>query len=294
VYAASNTKKKSWIIGLISAHIGNKPVSRLEPGDIMSAVRPVEAAGHNETAHKMVQTAGQICRYARRMGYAKFNPADGLVEDLRPVETKHYATIIDPEGIGHLLRSIDEYSGSISVSYALKLLPYLFLRSMELRGARWTEIDLENAVWTVPAWRRESKKDGGGMKRRREHIVPLSRQVVALYNELKMFTGKGPLCFPSPQSSTVCISDMSLLNGLRRMGFSKEEMTIHGFRAMFSTLINEKKLELGIDPDIIESQLAHAPNDKVRDAYNHAQYLDQRRRMLQTWADYLDELRAKA
>jgi integrase len=163
VCAASNTKKKNWIIGLISAHIGNKPVSRLEPGDIMSAVRPVEAAGHNETAHKMVQTAGQICRCARRMvGYAKFNPADGLVEDLRPVETKHYATITDPEGIGHLLRSIDDYSGSISVSCSLKLLPYFFLRSMELRGARWTEIDLENAVWTVPAWRRESKKDGGG------------------------------------------------------------------------------------------------------------------------------------
>jgi integrase len=207
VYAASNTKKKSWIIGLISAHIGNKPVSKLEPGDIMTAVRPVEAAGHNETAHKMVQTAGQICRYARRMGYSKFNPADGLVEDLRPIETKHYATITDPEGIGHLLRSIDEYSGSISVSYALKLLPYLFLRSMELRGARWTEIDLENAVLTVPAWRRESKKDGGGMKRRREHLVPLSRQVAALFSELKMFTGKGPLCFPSPQSSTTCISD---------------------------------------------------------------------------------------
>jgi integrase len=294
VYAESNTKKKKWIIGLISAHIGHKPVSRIEPGDIMTAVRPVEAAGHVETAHKMAQTAGQICRYARRMGYVTFNAADGLVEDLKPVETRHYATITDPAGIGHLLRCIDEYAGGISVSYALKLLPYLVLRSTELRGARWEEINLETATWIVPAWRRDSKKDGGGMKRRREHIVPLPRQAVALFTSLKMLTGDGALCFPSPHSVSACISDMSLLNGLRRMGFSKDEMTVHGFRAMFSTLINEKKLEWGLDSDIIETQLAHAPNDKVRDAYNHASYLEQRRRMLQTYADYLDELREKA
>ncbi len=170
-------------------------------------------------------------------------------------------------------------------------MPYLALRSAELRGGRWSEIDLDKALWVVSAARRENAKDGGGMKMRIAHAVPLPTQAVRLFRELYLLTGTGEQCFPGRHSASQCISDMALLNGIRRMGFSKEEMTIHGFRAMFSTILNEKKLEWGFDGDIIEAQLAHKEQNTVRDAYNHASYLDKRRELLQRWADYLDELR---
>lgn len=277
---------------MLKEHIGDKPITTLVPADVLSAIRPVEAAGHSVTAHKLAETAGQVFRFARTCGYILFNPADGLKEVLKPVRTRHYATMTDPAAVGHLLRCIDEYEGGVIVGYALKILPYLALRSMELRGGRWSEIDLDKALWIVPAARRENAKDGGGMKMRIAHMVPLPRQVVTLFRELHLLTGSGELCFPGRYSASQCISDMALLNGIRRMGFSKEEMTIHGFRAMFSTILNEKKLEWGFDADIIEAQLAHKEQNTVRDAYNHASYLEKRREMLQRWADYLDELRA--
>ena len=292
VYAASQIKKKQWLLDLLKEHIGDKPITTLVPADVLSAIRPVEAAGHSVTAHKLAETAGQVFRFARTCGYILFNPADGLKEVLKPVRTRHYATMTDPAAVGHLLRCIDEYEGGVIVGYALKILPYLALRSMELRGGRWSEIDLDKALWIVPAARRENAKDGGGMKMRIAHMVPLPRQVVTLFRELHRLTGSGELCFPGRYSASQCISDMALLNGIRRMGFSKEEMTIHGFRAMFSTILNEKKLEWGFDADIIEAQLAHKEQNTVRDAYNHASYLEKRREMLQRWADYLDELRA--
>jgi len=290
-YAASNTKKKQWLIKLLCSHIGDKPFSTIVPADILAAIRPVEAAGQNVTAHKMAETAGQICRFARTCGHIVFNPADGLKEALKPIPEKHYATMTDPAKVGHLLRSIDEYQGGLSVMFALKILPYLALRSMELRGARWSEIDLDKATWVVPASRREKPKDGGGMKMRIAHEVPLPVQVVKLFRELQMLTSNEELCFPGSHSASRCISDMALLNAIRRMGFSKEEMTIHGFRAMFSTMLNERKLDWGIDGDIIEAQLAHKEQNAVRGAYNHASYFEQRRKMMQEWADYLDSLR---
>lgn len=293
VYAASNIKKKQWLIDLLNERIGNKPITALVPADVLAAIRPVETAGHSVTAHKMAETAGQVCRFARTCGYIVFNPADGLKEVLKPIQTKHYATLTDPAAVGHLLRSIDEYQGNVTMAYALKILPYLALRSAELRGGRWSEIDLDNALWIVPASRREKAKDGGGMKMRVAHEVPLPTQVVNLFRELHMLTGNGGLCFPGRHSSSQCISDMALLNAIRRMGFGKEEMTIHGFRAMFSTILNEKKLEWGFDGDIIEAQLAHKEQNAVRGAYNHASYLDKRREMLQRWADFLDELRGQ-
>lgn len=149
------------------------------------------------------------------------------------------------------MRSIDEYQGGTIVSYALRILPYLALRSAELRGGRWSEIDLDKELWIIPASRREKAKDGGGMKMRIAHEVSLPTQVVKLFRELHLLTGKGSLCFPGRHSSLQCISDMVLLNGIRRMGFSKEEMTIHGFCAMFSIFLNEKKLEWGFDADIV-------------------------------------------
>ena len=210
VYAASNIKKKQWLIDLLNEHIGNKPITTLVPADVLGAIRPIEAAGHSVTAHKMAETAGQVCRFARTCGYIVFfNPADGLKEVLKPIQTKHYATLTDPAAVGHLLRCIDEYQGGVIVGYALKILPYLALRSAELRGGRWSEIDLDKAVWIVPASRREKAKDGGGMKMRIAHEVPCPMQVVGFFREPHMLTGNGKLCFPGRHSSQ-CISACTL------------------------------------------------------------------------------------
>ena len=259
-------------------YIGGIPLSRLEPADILSAVRHAEKRGFIEAARRLAQLAGQVCRYARLVGYAKYDVAAGLVEALPPVQTEHHAAITNPIEVGCLLRSIDEYKGDVSISYALRILPYVFVRSREIRGAEWVEFDLAAAEWVIPGVR---------MKMKRPHVVPLARQVVGLFTALREYSGAGQLVFPSPFSATRCISDMGLLNALRRMGYSKGEMTIHGFRSMASTLLNEQ----GYRPDVIEAQLAHGEKNAIRGAYNRAEYLPERRAMMQTWADYLDALR---
>jgi integrase len=266
---------------MLFPHIGSMPFAALEPADILRAVRPAEERGAIETAHKLVNLAGQVCRYARLVGYAKYDVAAGLTEALPSVQTKHMAAITDPQTIGHLLRAIDEYQGDVSITYAMRILPYVFVRSQEIRGAEWTEINFDAAEWIVPA---------GRMKMRQPHIVPLARQVVSLLVALREHSGHGKLVFPSPFSATRCISDMGLLNALRRMGFAKGEMTIHGFRGLASTLLNEQ----GYRADVIEAQLAHGEKNIVRKAYNHASYLPERRRMMNEWATYLDELRINA
>ena len=266
---------------MLFPHIGTVPFTALEPANILRAVRPAEERGAIETAHKLVNLAGQVCRYARLVGYAKYDVAAGLTEALPKVQTKHMAAITDPEKIGHLLRAIDEYQGDVSISYAMRILPYVFLRSQEIRGAEWTEINLDAAEWIVPA---------GRMKMRQPHVVPLSSQVVSLFTALREHSGAGKLVFPSPFSATRCISDMGLLNALRRMGYVKGEMTVHGFRGMASTLLNEQ----GYRADVIEAQLAHGERNVVRKAYNHAQYLPERRKMMDEWANFLDGLRTQA
>jgi len=266
---------------MLFPHIGNVPFAALEPADILRAVRPAEERGAIETAHKLVNLAGQVCRYARLVGYAKYDIAAGLTEALPSVQTKHMAAITDPEKIGQLQRAIDEYQGDVSISYAMRILPYVFVRSQEIRGAEWKEINFDAAEWIVPA---------GRMKMRQPHVVPLARQVVSFFTAIREHSGTGRLVFPSPFSATRCISDMGLLNALRRMGYVKGEMTIHGFRGMASTLLNEQ----GYRADVIEAQLAHGERDVVRKAYNHAQYLPERRKMMQEWANYLDDLRAQA
>ncbi len=260
-------------------HIGDRPFSSLEPAHILAAIRHAEDRGAIETAHRLAQLAGQVSRYARLVGYTKYDVGAGLAEALPPVQTEHYAAITDPKEIGHLLRAINGYPGDVSTIYALRLMPYVFVRSGELRGARWQEFNLEAAEWVVPA---------GRMKMKRPHVVPLARQVVNLLTTLREYSGGGELVFPSPFSATRCISDMGLLNALRRLGYDKGQMTIHGFRSMASTLLNEQ----GYRADVIEAQLAHGEQDAIREAYNRASYLPERRRMMQEWADYLDGLRA--
>lgn len=260
--------------------LGGKPVTQLEPSDFLQVVQPSERLGHHETAHKLMRLCGQVTRYARITGRVKYDVAAGLTEALAPVQTTHFAAVTVPDGIGLLLRDIDAYVGYTSVVYCLKILPYVFTRPSELRLARWSEFDLKNAIWSIPASR---------MKMRREHVVPLAKQVLTLLKELHVYTGNGELLFPSTRALTTPISDAAPLAALRRMGYGKDTMTLHGFRAMASTRLNE----LGFRADVIEAQLAHKEPDTVRLAYNRAEYMEERRTLMQSWADYLDGLRDK-
>lgn len=259
-------------------YVGTKPMASLEASDILNAVNHAVKRGAIETAHRLVQIAGQICRYGRILGCCKYDVTSGLTEALPQMQTKHLAAITDPKEVGILLQAINLYQGDTSVRYALKLLPYTFVRSNELRGARWAEFDYKSANWTIPA---------GRMKMKTPHVVPLAKQVLILLEELMPHSGHSEFLFPSPQSNSKPISDMGLLNALRRMGYQRGEMTIHGFRSTASTLLNE----LGFRADIIEHQLAHTERNSVRKAYNKAEYLTERKEMMQSWADYLDELR---
>jgi integrase len=192
---------------------------------------------------------------------------------------RHRPALTDPAKVGELMRAIDGYSGGLVVRCALQLAPLVFLRPGELRQAEWAEFDLDGALWRVPAAR---------MKMREEHIVPLPVQAVAILRELQPLTGGGRYVFPGHRSRQRPMSDAAINAALRRMGYDKDTMTGHGFRAMASTRLNE----MGWAPDVIERQLAHAERNKVRAAYNRAQYLEKRTRMMQAWADYLDGLRA--
>ncbi len=262
-------------------YIGKIPMATLDLPDIVEALDHLH--GKADMGKRVAEIAGQICRYARLMKYAKYDVSAGISEALpdRPPQ-KHRATIITPKEVGHLLKAIDSYHGDISIRYALRLLPYVFLRSKELRLAKWREIDLRKAEWYIPVEH---------MKMKRPHTVPLARQVVRMLTELYDWTGHGDLVFPSPYSNSSPISDVGLLNALRRIGYGRDEMCIHGFRGMASTLLNESgKYRY----DVIEAQLAHQEKNAVRNAYNHAQYLPERKIMMQEWADYLDELRNTA
>lgn len=246
--------------------------------DFLAVLGKVERQGHLETARRLAQICGQVTRYARLAGMIVADPASHLTEALTTKPVRHHAAITEPREIGALLRAIDDYPGDVSVSFALKIMPYVFVRSSELRRASWTEIDLDRAEWLIPAER---------MKMRRPHLVPLARQVVGMFRALHAITGNRELVFPGTASVTRCISDVGLLNALRRLGYGRDEMTVHGFRSTASTRLNE----MGYRPDVIEAQLAHAEKNSVRDAYNRAQYVEERRRMMQEWADYLDSLR---
>lgn len=270
-------------IGRLENHIfpliGSKPVNRVTASDLLDSLRRIEARGAVDTAHRALQNCGQIFRYAISTGRAERDPAADLKGALTPVKTINFASITDPERIGALLRDIDAYTGNPIVRASLRLAPYVFVRPGELRRAEWSEISFEDAEWRIPAER---------MKMRNKHIVPLSRQVLQLLEDLRPFTGRSRFLFPSMRASTVPISDMTLLAGLRRMGYDKATMTVHGFRSMASTTLNEQ----GYNRDWIERQLAHTERNGVRAAYNHAEYLPERRRMMQEWADYLDVLRS--
>lgn len=259
--------------------IGGRPVAEVSPPELLAVLRRIESRGANETAHRVHQICGQVFRYAVATARAGRDPSADLRGALQPVTGSHHAAITDPAGIGALLRDLDGYSGSFVTKCALRLAPLLFVRPGELRKAEWSEFDIEKKEWRIPAEK---------MKSRETHIVPLSSQALAILAELRPLTGQGPHLFPSVRTSARPMSDNTVNAALRRMGYTRDEMTGHGFRTIASTLLNEH----GWHRDAIERQLAHGERDQVRAAYNYAEHLPERRKMMQWWADHLAGLAA--
>ena len=258
--------------------LGDRPIKSIMAPEVLAVLRRVEAKGTLETAHRTHQNCGQVFRYAVATGRAERDPCGDLRGAIPPASGKHMATITDPKGIAALLRSISDYKGGVVTRCALQLAPLVFVRPGELRHAEWQEIDFDTAEWRIPAVK---------MKAKCLHIVPLSRQALAILQEIHPLTGYGKYVFPSPRTNSRPMSENGVLSALRRMGYAKDEMSGHGFRSMASTLLNE----MGWNRDAIERQLAHAEGNSVKAAYNHAQHLPERRKMMQWWADYLDDLK---
>lgn len=261
--------------------IGDKSVTNLAAPDVLGVLRRIDARGARETSHRAHQNIGQVFRYAVATGRATVDPTPMLRGAIPPAVKTHFATITEPNRVGELLRAIDHYAGYYVTRAALQLAPLVFVRPGELRQAEWTEFDLEGAEWRIPASR---------MKMGAPHIVPLARQAIAIMRDLHPLTGRGRYVFPSLRSRERAMSENTVNAALRRLGYEQGSMTGHGFRSLASTLLNEQ----GWHPDAIERQLAHAERNAVRAAYNYAEHLPTRRKMMQAWADYLDSLRVSS
>jgi len=262
--------------------IGSRPISEIKAPELLAVLRRVESRGVLETAHRIRTIAGQVFRYAVATGRAERDISGDLRGALPPPQVKHHAAIIDPKEVAPLLRAIDGYNGGFVVKCALRLSPMFFVRPGELRHAEWTEMDLEEAVWNIPAHK---------MKMKQAHLVPLCRQAVDILTQLKDLTGPSRYVFPSERSFARPMSENTVNAALRYLGYDKDTMTGHGFRAMARTILDEV---LQVRPDFIEHQLAHAVRDPNGRAYNRTAHLAERRKMMQKWADYLDGLKAGA
>jgi integrase len=262
-------------------HLGGRPIAEIKSKEMLAVLRKVEGRGAIETAHRTKQNCSQVFRYAVATGRAERDPTVELKGALTPARERHHPSITEPKAIGALLRAIEGYEGAPVTKAALRLASLTFVRPGELRRAEWTEFNLDKGEWRIPAER---------MKMREQHIVPLSSQAVAVLKDLQPFTGRGKHMFPGARTNGRPMSENTINAALRRLGYTKDQMTGHGFRSMASTHLNEQ----GWNRDAIERQLAHAERDNVRAAYNFAEHLPERRRMMQAWADYLDGLRSGA
>lgn len=278
--AEATIKKREWFVALVDRKLGARPIAEIQPFEVLEAVRPFEAAKNDEKAHRTLQFIGQVFRYAIANQIVNSDPTRDLRGALAARKPKHHAAILDPKEFGRLLRDIDGYEGSPLTKLALQLSPLVFVRPGELRRAEWTEIDLNAAVWRIPAAK---------MKARAEHAVPLSTQAVALLKQTAELTGGGRYVFPSIRSRADCMSENTINAALRRLGYTGDEMTAHGFRSTASTLLNECGRW---SPDAIERALAHKDKDTVRAAYHRGAHWNERVEMAQWWSDHLDALRA--
>lgn len=261
--------------------LGAKPISEITPPEILACLRRIESRGALDTAHRALQNCGQVFRYAVATGRAVRDPCGDLRGALPPARQGHFAALTDPEQVADLLRAIDDVRAGLIVKSALRLAPLLFVRPGELRTARWADIDFEKAEWGYTV-----------TKTKTDHLVPLATQAIAILEELHPLTGHGEYVFPGARSNGQPMSGMAINQALHRAGYNtREEQTGHGFRAMARTLLHQ---ELGIAPEIIEHQLAHRVPDALGTAYNRTKFFKERRVMMQTWADYLDQLKAGA
>jgi integrase len=281
-YASATLAKARWLFDQwLYPDIGDRPIATIKPADLLSIIRRAEDDSANETAHRIRSRASQVFRYAiaSSLGGCDHDPAADLRGALASKVVRNHPAITEPRAVGALLRAIDGYDGQPTVVYALRLAPHLFVRPGELRAAEWSEFDTEGAkVWRIPGTR---------TKMRAEHVVPLSKQVLAMLEELRAHTGRGRFLFPAVGDSTRYLSENTLGSALRRLGYTGDQMTAHGFRALASTLLNER----GVAPDLIELQLAHRERNKVRAAYNRAERMKERAKLMQGWSDHLDRLR---
>ncbi len=260
--------------------IGGRPIAEIKAPELLAAVRRIESRGALETAHRALANCGQVFRYAIATGRAERDIARDLRGALPPVKPDNFAAVTDPAKVAVLLRTLDGYQGTLPVACALRLAPLVFVRPGELRKAVWADIDMDAAEWRYHVTKTDS-----------EHIVPLATQALAILRELHALTGDGVFVFPGARTNGRPMSDNAILAAMRRMGIAKDEMSGHGFRAMARTILDEV---LGVRPDLIEHQLAHAVKDPNGRAYNRTAHLPERRKMMQQWADYLDKLKAGA
>ncbi|MHB9100680.1 MAG: tyrosine-type recombinase/integrase [Sulfuricella sp.] len=261
--------------------LGARPIAEITAPELLTCIRKIEARGTLETAHRTLQHCGQVFRYAVQTGRTDRDPSGDLRGALPPVrDKKHFVAVTEPKQVAELLRVIDGYKGSMVVCCALKLAPMVFVRPGELRTAQWSDIDLDAAEWRYTV-----------SKTKTAHIVPLATQAVVILRDLYALTGNGRFVFPGARSSDRAMCDNGILAAMRRMGIPKEEMSGHGFRALARTILDEV---MGVRPELIEHQLAHAVRDPLGRAYNRTTHLPERKKMMQQWADYLDQLKAGA
>lgn len=269
--------------------LGPVPLPEITAPMLLNTLRRIEKRGARETAHTLRQTAGQVFRYGIATGRCDRNPAPDLHGALQPLNVKHMAAILEPAKAAELMRAMHDYPGQPVTRAALLLSALLFQRPGNMRHMEWTEVDMDAALWTIPA--AKMKRTVYGKTNGRPHLVPLPNQALDLLRELQPLTGHSPYVFPSLISTKRPMSENTLRVALRRLGYTNDDMTPHGFRAMARTIMVEK---LNMHPDVIEAQLAHGKSGPLGAAYDRAEFMEQRRNMMTSWADYLDRLRASA
>ena len=279
--AESTLTKISWLLGLASPFIGSRPISEITAPEVLATLRKAENRGRLETARRMRSVIGEVFRYAIQTARAENDPTFALRGALTAPVVKHRAAILDPKGVGGLLRAIDTYD-SLDVRAALQLLILTMTRPGELRLAEWTEFDFDRSIWSIPL---------GRMKNRLEHRVPISRQATDILKSLQNLSSESRLVFPSYRGKDRPMSEATMNAALKRLGYSSEQVQPHGFRSTASTLLNESGK---FSPDSIERALSHKDKDVIRGIYARGTYWDERVRMAQYWADYLDTLRTGA
>jgi integrase len=275
--APATIAKLEWLFGLAKPALGARPIAAMEAFEILQVLRGVEARDRLETARRLRSVIGSVFRFAVATARASNDPTAALRGALVAPTVRPRAAIVNPAGLGELLRAIDGYNGMPEVRVGLQLLALTFVRPGELRGARWAEVDIDKAVWTIP---------GARMKMRRPHRIPLARQTIAALKNLRAITGEAELILPGMRGRGRPLSENTLNAAMRRLGYAKDEMTAHGFRAAASSILNESGLW---NPDAIEAQLAHVEGNAVRRAYARAEFWEERVKMMQWWADQLDE-----